>query len=362
MHCPQCRLPFNNIKEVPVASEDPDGWFFCVDVEGDGRLSRTQVLNVLVSTFPLDWRKTEEALPTLWERWDRDGSGFISRQEFMDPDGGLLAFVRAHLLHLPTEPPAGATPAQWFRYFDDDHSGSLTRPQCMRALVKSSPALTVQTVEEMFAPLGHLTVHSCDILSELEDALRLEPRGPSARLHTVSDERFWSAIDERDPDDLATPRDGVGRLLVPVGRAGVLTGLPCPTCGDTFPPGRPRHCHACACGLQVHCSEPCAAADLDHNCAENLRRARRLVDALHGSVAIVLLSETLALPVRAIDVLCDLTLPAWYPQLAAEDSVTLFKLHPLVLRQLRHREDAATDARRRLLVHGSLRPRPPRVS
>ena len=156
MHCPQCRLPFDNIKEVPLASEDPDGWFFCVDVEGDGRLSRTQVLNVLVSTFPLDWRKTEEALPTLWERWDRDGSGFISRQEFMDPDGGLLAFVRAHLLHVPTEPPAGATPAQWFRYFDDDHSGTLTRPQCMRALVKSSPALTVQTVEEMFAPLGLL--------------------------------------------------------------------------------------------------------------------------------------------------------------------------------------------------------------
>ena len=156
MHCPQCRLPFNNIKEVPVASEDPDGWFFCVDVEGDGRLSRTQVLNVLLTQFPLDWRKTEEALPTLWERWDRDGSGFISRQEFMDPDGGLLAFVRAHLLHLPTEPPAGATQAQWFRYFDDDRSGTLTRPQCMRALVKSSPALTVQTVKEMFAPLGLL--------------------------------------------------------------------------------------------------------------------------------------------------------------------------------------------------------------
>ena len=221
-------------------------------------------------------------------------------------------------------------------------------------------------VDAIVARLEHtvvdLTVHSCDILSELEDALRFEPRGPSARLHTVSDERFWGAIDERAPDDLASPRDGVGRLLVPVGRAGVLTGLPCPTCGDTFPAGRPRRCHACGCGLQVHCSEPCAAADLHHNCAENLRRARRLVEALHGSVAIVLLSETLALPVRAIDVLCDLTLPAWYPQLAAEDSVTLFQLHRLVLRQLRHREDAATDARRRLLVHGGLRPRPPRVS
>ena len=218
-------------------------------------------------------------------------------------------------------------------------------------------------IEAIVARLEHtvvnLTIHSCSILSELEDALRFEPRDPSAlhtvyrRLRTVSDERFWSAIDERD--DLATPRDDAGRLLLPVGRAEDLTGLPCPTCGDPFPPGRPRHCHACACGLQVHCSEPCAAADLDHNCTENLGRARRLVEALHGSVAIVMLSETLALPVRAIDVLCDLTLPAWYPQLSFEDSVTLFKLHPLVLQQLRHREDAATDAWRRL-VRGGLRP------
>ena len=220
-------------------------------------------------------------------------------------------------------------------------------------------------IEAIVARLEHtvvnLTIHSCSILSELEDALRFEPRDPSAlhtvyrRLRPVSDERFWSAIDERNPDDLATPRDEAGRLLLPVGRAEDLTGLPCPTCGDPFPPGRPRHCHACACGLQVHCSEPCAAADLDHNCAENLRRARLLVDALHGSVAIVILIETLALPVRAIDVLCDLTLPAWYPQLSFEDSVTLFKLHPLVLQQLRHREDAATDAWRRL-VRGGLRP------
>lgn len=90
-------------------------------------------------------------------------------------------------------------------------------------------------VDAIVARLEHtvvdLTIHSCDILSELEDALRFEPRGSSARLHTVSDERFWSAIDERDADDLASPRDGVGRLLLPVGRAEVLTGLPCPTCG-----------------------------------------------------------------------------------------------------------------------------------
>ena len=60
-------------------------------------------------------------------------------------------------------------------------------------------------VDAIVARLEHtvvdLTVHSCDILSELEDALRFEPREPSARLHTVyrrlrtvSDERFWTSL------------------------------------------------------------------------------------------------------------------------------------------------------------------------
>ena len=32
---------------VPALSQDVEGWFFCVDAEGDGLLSRQQVLNVL---------------------------------------------------------------------------------------------------------------------------------------------------------------------------------------------------------------------------------------------------------------------------------------------------------------------------
>ena len=63
-----------------------------------------QVLDVLVSLFPLDWRKLEEALPDLWRRWDRDGSGFVSRSEFTHPSTGLVAFVTAHLLHEERRP------------------------------------------------------------------------------------------------------------------------------------------------------------------------------------------------------------------------------------------------------------------
>ncbi len=83
---------------MPTLSEDVDRWFFCVDAEGDGRLSRQQVLDVLVAQFPIDHAKLEEAMPTLWERWDVDGSGYISKAELLNPDRGLMRFVRTALL------------------------------------------------------------------------------------------------------------------------------------------------------------------------------------------------------------------------------------------------------------------------
>ena len=97
-NCPICRAAVDGMARVPKISEDVDGWFFCVDAEGDGRLSRQQVLNVLVSQFPIDLAKLEEVVPVLWERWDADASGYISKEEFLDPDKGLMRFVRTTLL------------------------------------------------------------------------------------------------------------------------------------------------------------------------------------------------------------------------------------------------------------------------
>ena len=97
-NCPICRAEFNGIVRVPALSEDVDGWFWSVDVEGDGRLSRQQVLNVLVAQFPIDTSKLDEVLPTLWERWDMDGTGYVSKDEFLHPEQGLMRFVRTTLL------------------------------------------------------------------------------------------------------------------------------------------------------------------------------------------------------------------------------------------------------------------------
>ena len=45
--CPISREGVDGMAHVPALSQDVEGWFFCVDAEGDGLLSRQQVLNVL---------------------------------------------------------------------------------------------------------------------------------------------------------------------------------------------------------------------------------------------------------------------------------------------------------------------------
>ena len=58
-HCPICRAPFDGAKAVPKASDDPNGWFFCVDAGSEGYLSRREVLNVLVAQFPINMERLE---------------------------------------------------------------------------------------------------------------------------------------------------------------------------------------------------------------------------------------------------------------------------------------------------------------
>lgn len=95
--CPLCRRPVDALVRLPDVAKDPHGWFRCMDVEGDGALSRAEVVGVLVCQFPVDQAKLEEALPGLWRQWDVDGSGFISRRDFIDPRRGLLQFVHRQL-------------------------------------------------------------------------------------------------------------------------------------------------------------------------------------------------------------------------------------------------------------------------
>lgn len=121
----------------------------------------------------MDVDKLEAALPALWARWDSDGNGAISREEFLRPGIGLAAFVSKFLLKKEdgvlldgssfdgggvavasatgwlSEPPATRLeaelrqhPAAWIERFVDRRSGRIKTAQLERGLVKSVGELT----------------------------------------------------------------------------------------------------------------------------------------------------------------------------------------------------------------------------
>ena len=117
-HCPMCRAEFTALERLPLLSEDAEGWFRCVAL-GRGELKKNQVrrprlrlslgpssgpslsptptptptptqtrpracalrqvMEALVTQFPLDVERFEEALEQLWPRWDHDQDGATPR-------------------------------------------------------------------------------------------------------------------------------------------------------------------------------------------------------------------------------------------------------------------------------------------
>ncbi len=47
LKCPTCRADFRTFRTVPSMEDDPAGWFSATDEDGDGQLSRNEVLEVL---------------------------------------------------------------------------------------------------------------------------------------------------------------------------------------------------------------------------------------------------------------------------------------------------------------------------
>ena len=55
------------------------------------QFTRFQVELALISQFPLDVTALSEALDRFWGRWDHDGSGYVSANEFVAPGKGQCA-------------------------------------------------------------------------------------------------------------------------------------------------------------------------------------------------------------------------------------------------------------------------------
>jgi hypothetical protein len=53
-HCPLTRQRIASVAAVPDVREDPKGWWKVVDVDGDGKLSRHEVLEALKAQLPIN--------------------------------------------------------------------------------------------------------------------------------------------------------------------------------------------------------------------------------------------------------------------------------------------------------------------
>jgi hypothetical protein len=176
-----CRAPFDDFFPVPDPARDPRGWFAVVDANGDGKLSPSEIVEVLRAQIKCDWRAVEEKVTrrksngakSLFDEWDPDGDGFVELREMVSP-GGLLEYVTSTFpktrdgsgtpvsaLETSNErderaggsgsgsgsgsvrfrsdsdrPALASNPDAWFQYWDEDCSGSLDKEEVTRALVE----------------------------------------------------------------------------------------------------------------------------------------------------------------------------------------------------------------------------------
>ena len=120
-------------------------WFDFVDADGNGSLTQREVAGALKASIPdLDTDTFDRELPQLWQRWDKNGDGTISYHELFAADG-LLAYARSRRGgSRDGEPPPLSDGDAWFRFWDYDGSGDLTKNELRRALSKTF-GLTGQT-------------------------------------------------------------------------------------------------------------------------------------------------------------------------------------------------------------------------
>lgn len=139
--CPITRNPAAAVMLVPDIRRDPRGWFKVVDMDGDGKLSRKEVVEVLKAQLPIDYRRLEqEALKgDLWRMWDTNGNGFLEEQELLG-DQGLVNYVASVFQQGSPQsapPDIKTNRIAWFQHFDEDYSGSLEQGEVVRALIKT---------------------------------------------------------------------------------------------------------------------------------------------------------------------------------------------------------------------------------
>eukprot|EP00658_Telonema_sp_P-2_P047664 TRINITY_DN3626_c0_g1_i2.p1 TRINITY_DN3626_c0_g1~~TRINITY_DN3626_c0_g1_i2.p1 ORF type:complete len:262 (-),score=63.01 TRINITY_DN3626_c0_g1_i2:368-1153(-) len=179
--CPVTRARFSRVVRLPDLLSDPHHWFQMVDLDGDGKLSRREVVEVLKAQLPVDVGLLEavamDPQSEMWRRWDPDGSGFIDEHELLAPNG-LIWYVQdvcRESGHSRAIPSIRDKKAEWFAFWDEDHSQSLEKEEIVRALVHTfqlgkdyvklqSLKGTIDAIWPMFDADGSGSIEMCEFL------------------------------------------------------------------------------------------------------------------------------------------------------------------------------------------------------
>lgn len=149
--CPLTRRPIAEVVRVPDVTTDPFAWFRVVDWDGNGKLSKKEVVEALKAQLPVDYRQLDAEIDdprspfnSYWKKWDRDGSGTIEPGEVVQ----IAGIVRRHYRQSSSRrlvrdggegylPNIAQDKQAWFSYWDEDGNGTLQKDEVLRALVKT---------------------------------------------------------------------------------------------------------------------------------------------------------------------------------------------------------------------------------
>mmetsp|Transcript_6930 Transcript_6930/g.18354 ORF Transcript_6930/g.18354 Transcript_6930/m.18354 type:complete len:478 (+) Transcript_6930:1-1434(+) len=149
--CPMCRATFAQAARLTDPTMDPRTFFrlACVPQEGEGvedlRLNDKIVPSVLSALLPINVMQFTPILEKeLWPTWCKDASSpnALAEADFLRP-GGMLAWLSDHLLEMKVEgvrggpPPLQENPEKWFRHFDYNGKGVLSKPEVLRGIAKA---------------------------------------------------------------------------------------------------------------------------------------------------------------------------------------------------------------------------------
>ena len=119
--CPVCQRPYTRVVAMPKFEEDRRAWFAAIDRNGDGYVSREEAMSALAATG-FDGRGLDDLMT--------GHLTFEDMEEFLHslepvPEGQVLP------------PLLSSDRSGWFRFWDEDGSGTLEKREIYRALVKT---------------------------------------------------------------------------------------------------------------------------------------------------------------------------------------------------------------------------------